>query len=138
MIVYILAIPVFSFLIPIYAFWHFDDFSWGNTRIVVGEKGQKKAVGPEEGDFDPESIPTKSWSEYEKEIMMDEEEWEGRASSHQETVCSCEEEHHHHHSRCSSVCSSQGGEDYSVYSYTNNSNHHHDYYDERSTTHYRK
>ncbi|KAI9359841.1 chitin synthase [Pilaira anomala] len=79
MIVYILAIPVFSFLIPLYAFWHFDDFSWGNTRIVVGEKGQKKAVGPEEGIFDPESIPTKCWSEHEQELM---EEWE------KETNCS--------------------------------------------------
>jgi len=40
MIVYILAMPVFSFYLPIYAFWHFDDFSWGNTRMVV-EKGKK-------------------------------------------------------------------------------------------------
>jgi chitin synthase len=37
MIIYLLATPVFSFYIPIYSFWHFDDFSWGNTRIVVGE-----------------------------------------------------------------------------------------------------
>lgn len=27
MIVYILAIPIFSFLIPIYSFWRMDDFS---------------------------------------------------------------------------------------------------------------
>jgi chitin synthase len=37
MIIYILAVPLFSFWIPVYAFWHFDDFSWGNTRVVVGE-----------------------------------------------------------------------------------------------------
>ncbi|KAI9255104.1 chitin synthase-domain-containing protein, partial [Phascolomyces articulosus] len=67
MIVYILAVPVFSFLVPIYAFWHFDDFSWGNTRIVLGERGQKKAVGPEEGTFDPSTIPTKRWAEHEYE-----------------------------------------------------------------------
>ncbi|KAI9498989.1 chitin synthase-domain-containing protein [Zychaea mexicana] len=72
MIVYILAIPVFSFLVPLYAFWHFDDFSWGNTRIVLGERGQKKAVGPEEGAFDPSTVPTKRWSEYECE----EQHWE--------------------------------------------------------------
>jgi chitin synthase len=26
-----------SLWIPCYSFWHFDDFSWGNTRVVVGE-----------------------------------------------------------------------------------------------------
>ncbi|KAG1223167.1 hypothetical protein G6F68_020423 [Rhizopus microsporus] len=35
MIVSIFAIPVFSFAIPIYSYWHFDDFSWGNTRVVM-------------------------------------------------------------------------------------------------------
>lgn len=73
MIIYILAIPVFSFFIPIYSFWHFDDFSWGNTRIVVGEKGEKKAVGPDEGVFDPSTIPLKRWSEYEEMKRQDEE-----------------------------------------------------------------
>lgn len=71
MIVYILAIPVFSFLVPLYAFWHFDDFSWGNTRIVVGEKGQKKVVGPEEGTFDPSTIPLRRWAEYEANMYDD-------------------------------------------------------------------
>lgn len=110
MIVYILAIPVFSFLIPIYAFWHFDDFSWGNTRIVVGEKGQKKAVGPEEGKFDPESIPTKCWSQHEEE-MMEQWEKETECSKHsKESDCSCiknrqSEEDHRRHSCCSSVSS---------------------------------
>lgn len=37
MIIYVLAIPLFSFWIPVYSFWHMDDFSWGNTRVVVGE-----------------------------------------------------------------------------------------------------
>lgn len=114
MIVYILAIPVFSFLIPIYAFWHFDDFSWGNTRIVVGEKGQKKAVGPEEGTFDPDTIPTKSWSQHEQE-MMDEWERHSTCSKHsRESDCSCESHTQPHpstgshrlHSHCSSASTS--------------------------------
>jgi chitin synthase len=37
MIIYLLATPVFTFWLPIYSFWHFDDFGWGNTRVVVGE-----------------------------------------------------------------------------------------------------
>jgi chitin synthase len=69
MIVYILALPVFAFFIPVYSFWHFDDFSWGNTRLVVGEGGKKKkVVAADEGKFDPKSIPVKKWSEYEEEI----------------------------------------------------------------------
>lgn len=74
MIVSILAIPVFSFLIPIYAYWHFDDFSWGNTRVVMGEKGRKKLVNADEGYFDPNTIPTMTWEEYE-EYLLTEEQW---------------------------------------------------------------
>ncbi|CAO3572882.1 unnamed protein product [Mortierella alpina] len=71
MIVYILAIPMFSFYLPIYSFWHFDDFSWGNTRLVVGEKGRKMAVSADQLEgktFDPKSIPQKKWSDYEQEL----------------------------------------------------------------------
>ncbi|KAF9190425.1 hypothetical protein BGZ50_000233 [Haplosporangium sp. Z 11] len=71
MIVYILAIPMFSFYLPLYSFWHFDDFSWGNTRLVVGEKGRKKAVSADQLEgkmFDPKSIPQKKWSDYEQEL----------------------------------------------------------------------
>jgi chitin synthase len=67
MILYILAIPVFSFALPLYSFWHMDDFSWGNTRVVTGEKG-KKIVITDEGIFDPESIPHKKWEEYQSEL----------------------------------------------------------------------
>jgi chitin synthase len=41
MIIYIIAFPIYSFVLPIYSFWKQDDFSWGNTRIVIGEKGSK-------------------------------------------------------------------------------------------------
>jgi len=67
MILYILAIPVFSFALPLYSFWHMDDFSWGNTRVVTGEKGRKVVI-TDEGKFDPESIPHKKWEEYQAEL----------------------------------------------------------------------
>ena len=69
--IYILALPVFTFVLPAYSFWHMDDFSWGNTRIVIGERGGKKTIIDEEP-FDPSSIPVKRWSEYE-EGLWDEE-----------------------------------------------------------------
>ncbi len=67
MIIYILAIPVFSMALPLYSFWNMDDFSWGNTRIVTGEKGQKLVIS-DEGKFDPNSIPRKKWEEYQAEL----------------------------------------------------------------------
>ncbi|KAJ3379807.1 hypothetical protein HDU84_006366 [Entophlyctis sp. JEL0112] len=66
MIVYLLCIPFSALYIPVYAFWHFDDFSWGNTRIVV-EDGQTKEVDAETEPFNPSEIPFQKWSEYDAE-----------------------------------------------------------------------
>lgn len=89
MILYILAIPIFSFVLPVVSFWQMDDFSWcvavwcvaltpsaeadtragrrGSTREIVGEKG-KRLVVHDEGKFDPASIPLKSWHDFENEL----------------------------------------------------------------------
>lgn len=67
MAVYIVGIPVWSLFLPLYSFWHMDDFSWGNTRVVTGDTGQKVVIH-EEGEFDPAEIPLKTWSEYENEL----------------------------------------------------------------------
>ncbi|OAC98133.1 chitin synthase [Mucor lusitanicus CBS 277.49] len=83
MIVSIFAIPVFSLYIPIYAYWHFDDFSWGNTRVVLGDKGKKLVVGADEGKFDPNSIPTMSWDEYEEGLYTEDYQQNDAASSKQ-------------------------------------------------------
>ena len=64
MVIYILAYPIYSFVLPIYSFWKQDDFSWGNTRIVIGEKGDKKVVALQEESFDPRSIPLQKWDDY--------------------------------------------------------------------------
>ncbi|KAK9473380.1 chitin synthase-domain-containing protein [Dipodascopsis tothii] len=68
MVFYLCAIPVFGLGLPVYAFWHMDDFSWGNTRIVFGENG-KQIVMSDEGTFDPASIPKKRWSEYQSALQ---------------------------------------------------------------------
>ncbi|RDW69597.1 chitin synthase [Coleophoma cylindrospora] len=67
MLLYIVAIPIFSLGLPLYSFWHMDDFSWGNTRVVTGEKGRKIVI-TDEGKFDPASIPKKRWEEYQAEL----------------------------------------------------------------------
>jgi chitin synthase len=35
MLIYLFALPIWNLILPIYAFWHFDDFSWGETRLVT-------------------------------------------------------------------------------------------------------
>ncbi|WFD43044.1 chitin synthase [Malassezia psittaci] len=72
MFIYLLAYPIHSFWLPIYSFWHMDDFSWGNTRVVVGEKGHMKVVaGTDDEPFDESMIPKKRYSEYQQEIAAD-------------------------------------------------------------------
>ncbi|KAF9922422.1 hypothetical protein FBU30_007444 [Linnemannia zychae] len=65
MFIYLLALPVWNFILPLYAYWHFDDFSWGETRKVAGEaKGE--AHGNADGIFDASRVPLKRWDDYEK------------------------------------------------------------------------
>ncbi|KAF9930515.1 hypothetical protein BGZ67_005759 [Mortierella alpina] len=89
MFIYVLAIPLFSFFIPVYSFWHFDDFSWGNTRMVVGETANAKKVvilGDDDEPFDEKMIPMKKWSVYEQEMWeidsVGSQESKGTAVSH--------------------------------------------------------
>jgi chitin synthase len=68
MIISILAMPFFSFYIPLYAYWHFDDFKWGNTRkgsSAESEKGDAHGLEPELEPFDATTIPQNTWEEYE-------------------------------------------------------------------------
>lgn len=68
MIINILAMPVFSFWLPLYSFWHFDDFSWGNTRKIAGATGKDSHAGDGEI-FDPSVIPLMTWEEYEETVL---------------------------------------------------------------------
>ncbi|KAH9482104.1 Chitin synthase 6 [Psilocybe cubensis] len=67
MIVYLLSYPVYSFFLPVYSFWCMDEFSWGNTRVVIGEGKEKKVITNEDEKFDESMIPLKKFSEYEAE-----------------------------------------------------------------------
>jgi chitin synthase len=64
MIIYIMAYPIWSLILPVYSFWKQDDFSWGNTRIVIGEKGDKQLVALDDEGFNPRSIPLQRWDDY--------------------------------------------------------------------------
>ncbi|CAG8739517.1 5985_t:CDS:2, partial [Ambispora leptoticha] len=65
MSIYLLALPIWNFVLPTYAYWHFDDFSWGETRKVEGEaKGDDH--GKKDGTFDAAAVPFKRWEDWER------------------------------------------------------------------------
>ncbi|CAG8790342.1 19859_t:CDS:1, partial [Racocetra persica] len=64
MLIYLLSLPIWNFVLPSYAFWHFDDFSWGQTRVVKGEDGRADH-SRREGEFDSSHIVMKRWAEWE-------------------------------------------------------------------------
>ncbi|KAJ7072463.1 glycosyltransferase family 2 protein [Mycena amicta] len=64
MMIYLIALPVWNFLLPLYAFWHFDDFSWGETRKVEGEGKDKGHVGG--GGIVGAEVPMRRWEDWER------------------------------------------------------------------------
>jgi chitin synthase len=75
-----MALPVWQFFLPLYAFWHFDDFTWGQTRLLQGAPVETGGHGEEElgdgshskenktgCDFGVNDIPMKRFIEYEME-----------------------------------------------------------------------
>ncbi|CAJ0899385.1 16088_t:CDS:10 [Entrophospora sp. SA101] len=69
MLVYLFSLPIWNFVLPVYAYWHFDDFSWGQTRVVEGEvSGEDHSR--KEGVFDSSRIVMKKWAEWERKKRM--------------------------------------------------------------------
>ncbi|CAF9931121.1 MAG: Chitin synthase, class 3 [Heterodermia speciosa] len=65
MIIYLFSLPIWNFVLPSYAYWKFDDFSWGDTRKTAGEKTKKAGI-EYEGEFDSSKITMKRWGDFEK------------------------------------------------------------------------
>ncbi|KAJ7264740.1 glycosyltransferase family 2 protein [Mycena rebaudengoi] len=78
MLIYLISLPIWNGLLPAYAFWHFDDFSWGQTRKVAGDKTH---TGDKEGEFDSTHIVMKRWAEFERERR-----WKSGTTSHEDSV----------------------------------------------------
>ncbi|KAJ7455368.1 family 2 glycosyltransferase [Mycena galericulata] len=68
MLIYLLSLPIWNGILPAYAFWHFDDFSWGQTRKVSGDTTH---AGDKEGEFDATHIVMKRWAEFERERRLE-------------------------------------------------------------------
>lgn len=82
MLIYLVSLPIWNFVLPINAYWKFDDFSWGETRSVSGES---KGDNHDEtmGEFDSSQIVMKRWRDYERErVFYNQMEMEGARPSH--------------------------------------------------------
>ncbi|WWC59904.1 uncharacterized protein I303_102466 [Kwoniella dejecticola CBS 10117] len=66
MLMYLISLPIWNLVLPAYSYWHMDDFSWGETRKVVGET-KEASHGDKEGIFDSSHIVMKRWVEFERE-----------------------------------------------------------------------
>ncbi|CCM02263.1 uncharacterized protein FIBRA_04346 [Fibroporia radiculosa] len=80
MVIYLLSLPIWNGILPAYSYWHFDDFSWGQTRMVAGEKAHDNH-GDKEGEFDSSHIVMKRWVEFERERR-----WKSGSQSRDSTV----------------------------------------------------
>jgi chitin synthase len=65
MAVYLLSLPVWNFVLPVYAYWHFDDFSWGQTRKVDSAHDTVH----QEGLLDVVDVPLRRWQDYERDRL---------------------------------------------------------------------
>lgn len=88
LILYLAAYPIYSFFLPLYSFWHMDDFSWyvhsclfllglkrsrGNTRVVTGEGKTKRILAADQGEeaFDESVIPKTKIKDYQSQAWND-------------------------------------------------------------------
>ncbi|QPG73424.1 hypothetical protein FOA43_000734 [Brettanomyces nanus] len=63
MFIYLASLPIWNFILPSYAYWKFDDFSWGDTRKTQATD----RTNPEtKGEFDGSQIVHMTWREYER------------------------------------------------------------------------
>lgn len=64
MLIYLIALPIWNFVLPVYAFSKFDDFSWGETRKVEGEVKSKDDHGAAAGVA--VEVPLRRWEDWER------------------------------------------------------------------------
>ncbi|CAN3371791.1 hypothetical protein DIURU_003004 [Diutina rugosa] len=75
--IYLFALPIWNFVLPAYAYWKFDDFSWGETRVVQG--GDKGDHSNADGQFDGNDIVMKRWREFERMRRHSEQQQRGES-----------------------------------------------------------
>ncbi|KAI8801878.1 chitin synthase-domain-containing protein [Cladochytrium replicatum] len=90
MMCWLFAIPIWNFVLPLYAFWNFDDFGWGKTRSVVGENDtlKRRQRKRRKSKRDPETTASENFD------ATDSGEEGESVSSSDDGSTSSEEDHH--------------------------------------------
>ncbi|RIA93422.1 Glycosyltransferase Family 2 protein [Glomus cerebriforme] len=60
--IYLFSVPIWYLILPVYAFWNFDDFSWGATRKLNDDGTSYSDTIFDR--FDPKSVPFKRWDQW--------------------------------------------------------------------------
>lgn len=74
MLVYLLALPIWNFILPIYAYWHFDDFTWGKTHRLskthdAHDKDDEDSLD-EKGKLGlDDDVPMKTWVSWSRHYL---------------------------------------------------------------------
>lgn len=82
-LIYIVALPIWNFVLPVYAYWHMDDFSWGETRKLenAASSGKDDSHGKSEGKFDYTAVAMRRWHEFERERQQKYDRWSSGVSA---------------------------------------------------------
>lgn len=62
MLVYLVALPIWNLILPVYAFWKFDDFSWGETRAT--KDGKRNDINETADTFNHTAVNMMIWKEH--------------------------------------------------------------------------
>ncbi|KAJ7221735.1 chitin synthase-domain-containing protein [Mycena pura] len=66
----LISLPIWNGILPVYAFWHFNDFSWSQTRKVSWDPEKTHTTGDKEGEFDATRITMKRWAEFDRDRRL--------------------------------------------------------------------
>ncbi len=70
MVIYLAALPIWNCILPIYAYWHFDDYTWGQTRKLSESGGPE---GPTRSERRPSAeaveVPLHLWAVWSRRLL---------------------------------------------------------------------
>ncbi|KAJ3120871.1 hypothetical protein HK098_004187 [Nowakowskiella sp. JEL0407] len=77
MVLYVFSLPIWNVALPLYAFWNFDNFSWGQTRRVLKSAKTIKRPTTMFPDGDPNAsakmLKTMKWEDWMRERVREQQ-----------------------------------------------------------------
>eukprot|EP00917_Polyrhabdina_sp_WS-2016_P000340 GHVP01000727.1.p1 GENE.GHVP01000727.1~~GHVP01000727.1.p1 ORF type:complete len:956 (+),score=175.71 GHVP01000727.1:563-3430(+) len=67
--VYLISLPIWNGIFPLYSYWHFDDFTWGETRKISKNEAVTELKTEFQGEDYAEAVDLKRWHEWEYDTI---------------------------------------------------------------------